>query len=192
MRAKTIVLILSVLVMVQVFLYDWWLYRGTNHIDEEIGRLDVEYRKLDEKRASLGAMTKKLKANLARIPATVLVEYDDPEKEFTAFLDYLRSPELERVDTIVKMGTQMQKFSSVPIPFYQSDFDLEFAFFNVYDAEKALKYLLVDNKYVLQIRGMKFKRGETAEVRMNASLLVPSKRNLDPKRSVEPTTMLPR
>lgn len=192
MQVKFIFLILAILLNVQVYLYNWWIYQGTKSIDEEIARLEVDYRKLDEQRASLGSITKQLKANLARIPATVLVEYNDPEREFTAFLDYLSSPELEKLQMQVKMGQEMQKYNSSPIQFYQSDFDLEGKFFSVYDAEKALKYLLVDNKYALYVRELSFKRGDITQIKMTASLLIPVRHKMDGKRTVQPTTSLTR
>jgi len=105
--------------------------------------------------------------------------FEDPETGFVQFLDYLQAPMLAEVEGEISLQ-DTQKFKEVPVPLHESNFGFKFNFIRTYEAERFLNYLLLQEKFPLQVRSLKLRRGSEgkAEGTLNVSLLIPAKLQL--------------
>jgi len=179
MRLKPVLIIIGVLIIVQLLFFNYTIKKNIALISREIAQLDMNIHQMEGEKAQLAKRFEYLKGIIETIPPSLLMGFEDPETGFVEFLDYLQSPILGEVDGEISLR-ETQKFRAVPVPLHESDFGFKFSFIRTYEAEKFLNYLLLQQKYPLQVRSLKIRRGSEgkAEGTLNVSLLIPAKLQL--------------
>jgi hypothetical protein len=179
MNPRAFIIGLCIVLLAQILIFDYYQKDNVTKLDQGIASLENRYRQLESEKASLAAKVVNLKAMVEKIPPWLLTGFEDPETGFVEFLDFLQAPEFRLVQSKVALGSQ--KFSTYPIPLHETGFTFTFSFRNTYEAEKFLDFLIFQEKFPLQVKGMNVKRGQVGMVEgtVMVDLMIPARLKLD-------------
>lgn len=179
MKVKAGIFIIGVLILAQIVLYNHAQKKNGEHIDQKTIALQGQIRGFEMEKIQLQRRLQGLQAVIESLPPSILKGFEDPEKGFVKFLDYLQSPHLKRVDGKISLA-KAQTFKETPVPLHKTDFGIKFSFLKTYDAEKFLNHVLEQTRYPLQVQEFSVKRtkGGKANGNLKVALLIPAKLDL--------------
>lgn len=181
MNRRLIYLIICIVVLAQIISYALIQKKNTRLVYQEVSRLENDIRGLNAREAQLQRQISLVADILKNTPPTLLAGFEDPEKGFAEFLDYLNNPVVEELQ--VRIGLlEKQKYQTRPVALHQTRFSFEFNFRNTYEAERFFNFLLHQNQYPVQVEDMKITRtggkSKSTEVKLDVVLYIPAKLQL--------------
>lgn len=179
MVSKIVFIIVGVLVLVQLLLYAALRVRNIDASENERARLAQEVEELSvtqsELQEYLGQLQKEHEEMVASVPARILEGFEDHEVVLAGFLDYLKAPELERVEAAVSMQGD-RKYIEEPVPRFEQDLSITFSVVQLGDAREMLSRILDQDYYPLAVRSFELRnsgRQNKISGTMQISLLIP-------------------
>ncbi len=175
MKTKIFFLVLALLTLYVVIHLIIIRTGNIDKVDKQIVRID---KKLLENRAEKTELMKKKKemeATLASIPATIIEGFEDPERQFVDFMDYIDSSQLKNMEGSIVIS-QMQTFKEHPVPLQESQFEITFNIKSARQLEEFLDYLLIKSKYPLNVQRFEISRipQQYPRVFLKVALLLPA------------------
>lgn len=179
MKSKIILIAIGLLVLSQIVYFIHIRQSNIVKLDNEILTLGNGIQQLKTQKVNLIQQRKRLQTMLKLIPQAVLQGFEDPEKKFVEFMDYIKASDLKKMGGSVTV-TQRQVFKERPVPLQESEFEFEFDFVNVDRLERFLGYLLNQKRFPLQVKQLKIERipKSKPKVYIKLALLIPAKIDL--------------
>lgn len=179
MKYRTLVFVVGILIIAQILFYIRMQTDNIEIINQKVALLDSDIRQMESEKQNLTERFGYLRKIIDTIPPHLLVGFEDPESGFVEFLDYLQTPLLEEVKGEISLR-DIQKFKQQPVPLHESNFSFKFSFFQTYEAEKFLNYLLIQERFPLQVYSLKIDRTTEGETNgsLQVALLIPAKLEL--------------
>ncbi len=177
---KIILCIIGVLVLAQLLFYNVLQTSNAANARHEKERLAAEIDRLSQRttelQQDLDALQKEYDQIAATVPPQILSGYEDHEVMLASFLDYIKSPALDKVKAKVAMQG-VQKFIEKPVPVFESNINFNFSFRQLKDAEGFLEMVLGQNYYPLVIRNFEMRNNGQQAISgtLQTSLLIPAK-----------------
>jgi len=177
---KIVFIVVGVLVLVQLLFYSAVRVGNIAGSENERVKLAQEIENLSvtqsELQQYLGQLQKAYNEMAASVPTKILEGYDDPEVLLASFLDYLKTSELESVDTSVSMQGA-GKYVDKPVPLFEHDLSVSFSFIQLSDARKLLSRILDQDDYPLVVRNFELRNSGREKISgiMQISLLIPAR-----------------
>ena len=149
--------------------------------------------KLDQKKREkliLEQKKKNMETELGLIPETILNGFEDPERQFVDFMDYINSSNLSKLNGSVAIS-QMQTFKERPVPLQETKFEFELDIKSMEQLEQFLDYLFIKGKYPLNVERIEVKRipKKYPHVSIAVALLLPAKIDLPQKKEVRESSL---
>jgi hypothetical protein len=176
MKSKVLVLSLALLVLAEIIYCAALQQQNSDNLNKMIDTLD---RKLQEARADrdayIGDRAQILK-ELRSVPQAVLSGFEDPEKKFVDFMDYLRNSSIKELGGKVTVSGN-REFDTNPVPLQKTRLRFDFTFTNAADLGTLFDYLLNQKEFPLNVNSLDIKRrpGQKPNVILDLSLLIPNK-----------------
>jgi hypothetical protein len=179
MNHRAFVIGLCLVLLAQFLIFDYYQKNNVAKLDQIVASLENRYRQLESEKASLAEKVLQLRVIVEKIPPWLLTGFEDPETGFVEFLDFLQAPDFKLVHSKVTLGSQ--KFNTYPIPLHETDFTFTFKFTTTYEAEMFLDFLVFQEKFPLQVKGLSVKRGQDGMVEgsIMVNLMIPARLKLD-------------
>ncbi|MEA3333589.1 MAG: hypothetical protein U9Q58_08330 [Pseudomonadota bacterium] len=177
MKIRLIIMLLVLLVILQIGLLGRGRKADVRLLKAELANLESSARQLRNKELSYNKELRYYRQIIATIPPSVLMGFEDPEAVFAAFLDFLNAESLADVEAKVVMRRQLQ-FVKKPVPLRASDFNFQFTFTTVAEAETFLDYLLEQPNYPLRVNRLKINSAKgqgRVSGGLAVSLMIPDK-----------------
>ncbi|MCU0615421.1 MAG: hypothetical protein MUD09_10160 [Desulfobacterales bacterium] len=139
-------------------------------------------RRLQEKmseKIQLAQEKKHMETTLLSIPQTILEGFEDPDRQFVDFMDYVNGSNLKKMQGEIFIS-QMQTYKDDPVPLQESRFEFKFTMEKTRQLEEFLDYLLVKGKYPVNVEQFEIKRipQQYPLVTLQVALLLPAKIDL--------------
>jgi len=181
MNRRTVYLIVCILVLVQIFIYCMTQKNNTDLYHRQTVQIERNIRSLNAEEAQLKRKIALVDNIIKTIPVNLLSGFEDPEKGFAEFLDYLNNPIVEELRVSIGL-TEAQKFHSDPVALHKTRLNFKFRFLSTYEAERFFNFLLHQDKYPVQVEDMKITRSShkanDTEVSLDVALYIPAKLQL--------------
>ena len=177
---KIILCIIGVLVLAQLLFYNVLQTSNAANARHEKERLAAEIDRLSQRttelQQDLDVLQKEYDQIAATVPPQILSGYKDHEVMLASFLDYIKSPALDKVKAKVAMQG-VQKFIEKPVPVFESNINFNFSFRQLKDAEGFLEMVFGQNYYPLVIRNFEMRNDGQQAISgtLQTSLLIPAK-----------------
>ncbi|MBE9521098.1 MAG: hypothetical protein IME97_08205 [Proteobacteria bacterium] len=177
---KIILCIIGVLVLAQLLFYNVLQTSNAANARHEKERLAAEIDRLSQRttelQQDLDTLQKEYDQIAATVPPQILSGYEDHEVMLASFLDYIKSPALDKVKAKVAMQG-VQKFIEKPVPVFESNINFNFSFRQLKDAEGFLEMVFGQNYYPLVIRNFEMRNDGQQAISgtLQTSLLIPAK-----------------
>ncbi len=148
-------------------------------VDKQSVVIENELRNNENERLMLTQEKKDMEAALGSIPKTILEGFEDPERQFVEFMDYINASELKKMKGALAIS-QMQTFKESPVPLQETQFEIDFYIKSTRQLERFLEYLLIKGKYPLDVQRLEIKRmpEHYPHVFLKLALLLPAKIDL--------------
>lgn len=149
-------------------------------VEKQSAIVDRMLRENEAEKQTLRQEKKDMENILGSIPKTILEGFEDPERKFVDFMEYINNSDLKKMSGSIAIS-QMQTFKGRPVPLQETQFEFEFDIQSTRQLEKFLGYLLVDQKiYPLDVQRLEIKRipEHYPHVFLKAALLLPAKIDL--------------
>ena len=175
MQIRYIILILVILISAHLIFYCHNEYAAVKILQARVLSFDSQIHKLKAQEVKAKRNLKRLIAVAQSLKPWLNTGFQDPERGFVKFLDFLNPQLLDSVNAKVTLrGSPI--FSRTPIPLQKTSFQIFFDFRYPYEAENFLKELLLQHDYPLKINSANVRRseGERAKGEVNVELLLPA------------------
>lgn len=179
MKSKIFLISIGLLIFFQILYIIHARENRIEKLDNEIVKLEKNIQEKRATRVNLNQEKKRLEAILESIPEAVLEGFEDPEKRYAEFMDYIAVSDLKTMGGTVAV-TEKQVFKERPVPLQESEFEFEFEFIDVSRLENFLGYLLNQKAFPLQVKQLKINRTPESKpkVYIKLTLLIPAKIDL--------------
>lgn len=149
------------------------------YVNKQISVIENRLRENKDAKLKLEQERKNLETTLASVPVTILAGFEDPEREFVDFMDYIYASELNKMQGTIAI-TQIQNYKEHPVPLQESRFEFKFNIKSTRELEEFLDYLLIKGKYPLGVQRLGITRipKENPHVFLEVALLLPAKIDL--------------
>lgn len=176
MRFKAIIIILGILFFCEIMFYNYVRDNNIKELDHKITAMEHNITQIESDRLNLINQKKKLVSIIQSIPSTILVGFEDPETKFLEFLDYLHASDLYDMEGTMSL-LDTQTFRERPVPLHESNFQFNFHFSEIDEAENFFTYLLLQKEYPFQVKKLEITRVEENKTRVELSmaLLIPAR-----------------
>jgi len=148
-------------------------------VDRGIAEIEQLLRENQAEKLTLEQEKRKLETALLSIPKTILEGFEDPERQFVDFMDYIKVSEINKMQGNIAIS-QIQTFKNLPVPLQESLFEFQFTMEKTQQLENFLDYLLIKGKYPLNVQQLEIKRipKQYPRVYLKVALLLPAKIDL--------------
>jgi hypothetical protein len=179
MKIKIVLILIGLLVFIQILYIINIRKSSIVRLDNAIVTLKNDIQELSTQRVNLGQQKKRFQTMLKSIPGAILQGFEDPEKKYVEFMDYVAVSDLKTMGGTVTVS-ERQVFKERPVPLQESEFEFEFEFVNVDRLENFLSYLLNQKSFPLQVKQLKITRipKSKPKVYIKLALLIPAKIDL--------------
>ena len=150
-----------------------------NRVNEQIAQAERKLQENESERIQLMQEKKHMERTLLSIPKTILEGFEDPDRQFVDFMDYVHASNLKKMKGDIVIS-QMQTYKDDPVPLQESRFEFNFTMEKVRQLEEFLDYLLVKGKYPVNVQKIEIKRipRQYPMVTLHLALLLPAKIDL--------------
>ncbi len=181
MNRRIILIVVGIVILAQIVAYSLIQQDNTALVEKQISKVENDIRNLNAEAAQLKKQIAYVNVILKTIPSNLLSGFEDPEKGFAEFLDYLNSPIMAEMQAQLSL-VEKQKYYSDPVALHKTRFNFKFGFINTYEAERFFNFLLHQESYPLQVEEMKITRSSNrsnkTDVDMDVALYIPAKLKL--------------
>ena len=148
-------------------------------VDNQIMVIERMLQEKRNERIQLLQEEKHMIAALASIPETILEGFEDPDRQFVDFMDYVNASNLKKMKGNISIS-QMQTYKDNPVPLQESRFEINFTMEKTQELEEFLDYLLVRGKYPLNVLKFEINRipKQYPVVNLQVALLLPARIDL--------------
>lgn len=148
-------------------------------VDRGIAEIEQLLRENQAEKLTLEQEKRKLETALLSIPKTILEGFEDSERQFVDFMDYIKVSGINKMQGNIAIS-QIQTFKNLPVPLQESLFEFQFTMEKTQQLEKFLDYLLIKGKYPLNVQQLEIKRipKQFPHVYLKVALLLPAKIDL--------------
>lgn len=187
MRAKTILLIICILIVAQIIFLNLIEKRNISSIEQNTVAFANRIQTAQGEKQDLLRQRENLQSIAKQLPPSILIGFGDPETGLVEFLDYLQSPVLQDAEASFSLNGE-PKFIQNPVPLHETLIDFKFDFLQVPTAEKFFNYVLMQKDYPVQVRGFAVKRSPKGKTTgsINAALLIPARIQVETQSSANP------
>lgn len=148
-------------------------------VNNQIMLTEKRLQEKESEKIQLAQEKKHMETTLLSIPQTILEGFEDPDRQFVDFMDYVNRSNLKKMqgDIII---SQMQTYKDDPVPLQESRFEFKFTMEKTRQLEEFLDYLLVKGKYPVNVEQFEIKRipQQYPLVTLQVALLLPAKIDL--------------
>ncbi|RZB36048.1 MAG: hypothetical protein SRB2_02553 [Desulfobacteraceae bacterium Eth-SRB2] len=141
----------------------------------------IEHRLQENKSLKRKLMQEKedIETTLVSVPENILEGFEDPEREFVDFMDYINDSNLKKMQSSIAIP-QMQTYKERPVPLQESRFEFNFKIKSTQELEEFLDYLMIKGKYPLSVQQLEITRipQQYPHVFLEVALLLPAKIDL--------------
>jgi hypothetical protein len=179
MKRKIFSIVVGILVL-YVILHLIVIRKGnTEKVEKQSVVIDRMLRENEAEKLTLKQDKKDMESILGSIPKAILEGFEDPERQFVDFMDYISDSILKKMDGSIAIS-QMQTFKEQPVPLQETQFEFEFDIKTTKQLEQFLDYLLIKGKYPLDVQRLEIKRipEHYPHVFLKVALLLPAKIDL--------------
>ncbi len=181
MNRRILLIIVGIVILVQIIAYSLIQQINADLVNQQISKVENDIRNLNLEAAQLKNQILYVNTIIKSIPPNLLSGFEDPEKGFAEFLDYLNSPIMAEMQAQLSL-VEKQKFHSSPVALHKTRFNFKFGFINTYEAERFFNFLLHQESYPVQVEELKITRSNNkankTEVDMDVALYIPAKLKL--------------
>lgn len=177
--SKIVLIIVGVLVLLQLLFYAAVRTKNIDAAKNERARLTREIEELtvtlNESQEYLDQLQKEYREMVASVPARIMEGYEDPEFVLAGFLDYLATPELEKVDAEVTMQGD-RKYVEKPVARFEQNLSITFSVIDLSDARSLVSRILDQDSYPLVVRNFELRSSSKEKISgtLQVSLLIPA------------------